>query len=67
MKLGPVTKLNKKNKITSTKFDNDVMPENCDVIVICSIYGQFGVKVLFLPKNTDFLQKNADLSKIKGA
>ena len=50
MKLGPVTKLDKKNKITSTKFDNDVMPENCDVIVICSIYGQFGVKVLFLPK-----------------
>ena len=25
------------------------------------------VKVLFLPKNTDFLQKNADTSKIKSA
>ena len=24
------------------------------------------VKVLFLPKNSDFLQKNADISKIKG-
>ena len=24
------------------------------------------VKILFLTKNTDFLQKNADISKIKG-
>ena len=42
MKLGPVTKLDKRNKTTSKKFDNDVMSENCDVIVIFSIYGQFG-------------------------
>ena len=34
MKVGPVTKLDKRNKTTSEKFDNDVMPENCDVIVI---------------------------------
>ena len=26
----------------SKKFDNDVMSENCDVIVIFPIYGQFG-------------------------
>ena len=34
--------LNKRDKTTSKKFDNDVMSENCDVIVIFSIYGQFG-------------------------
>ena len=43
MKLGPVTKLDKRNKTTSKKFDDDVMSENCDVIVIFSIYDQFGV------------------------
>ena len=39
MKRGPVTKLDKRNK---TKFDDYVMLENCDVIVIFQIYGQFG-------------------------
>ena len=42
MKLGPVTTLDKGNKGTS-KNDYDVMPENCDIIVIFPIYGQFGV------------------------
>ena len=42
MKLGPVTGLDKRNKQTSKKFGDDVMSENCDVIVIFSIYGQFG-------------------------
>ena len=42
MKLGPVTKLDKRNKTTSKKFDDDVMSENCDVIAIFPIYGQFG-------------------------
>ena len=42
MKLGPVTKLDKRNKTTSKTFDHYVMPENCDVIVIFSINGQFG-------------------------
>ena len=41
MKLGSVTKLQKKNKTTSTKFDNDAMPENCDVFVIYRIYDKF--------------------------
>ena len=41
MKLGPVTKLDKKNKTTSKKFDDHIMSENWDVIVICPIYGQF--------------------------
>ena len=32
MKLGPVTKLDRKNK-TASKIDDDVMSLNCDVIV----------------------------------
>ena len=40
MKLGPVTKLDKRNTAASTKFEDDVM--NCDVIVIFTMYGQFG-------------------------
>ena len=39
MKLGPVTKLDKRNKTTSKKFDDGVMSENCDVIVIFQIFG----------------------------
>ena len=42
MKLGPVTKLDKRNKITSKKFFDDVMSKNCEVIIIFAIYGQFG-------------------------
>ena len=42
MKLGPVPKLHKKNKITSNKFDDDVISANYDVTVIFQIYGQFG-------------------------
>ena len=41
MKLGPVTKLGKRNKTTS-KVCDDVMLANCDVIVIFPTYGQFG-------------------------
>ena len=42
MKLGTVTKRDKKNKMTSEKFGDDVMSGNCDVIVIFPIYIQFG-------------------------
>ena len=42
MKLGTETKIDKRNKTTSKKFDDDVMLENCDVIVIFPIYSQFG-------------------------
>ena len=42
MKLGQVTKLYKRNNETSKKSDDDVMSENCDVIAIFPIYGQFG-------------------------
>ena len=41
MKLGSVTKLNKRNKAKSEKFDVDVISVNCDVIAIFPIYGQF--------------------------
>ena len=42
MKLGPVTKLDKRNKITSKKIDSDVMSAISDVIVIFPYYDQFG-------------------------
>ena len=42
MKPLPVTKLDRRNKATSKKFDVDVMSKNCDIIVIVRISGQFG-------------------------
>ena len=42
MKFGPVTKLDKRIKITLKKFEDNVMSTNSDVIVISPIYGQFG-------------------------
>ena len=42
MKLRPVTKLDKRNKTTSKKFDDDVLSGSCGVIVIFPIYGQSG-------------------------
>ena len=42
MKLEPVTKLDKRNKTTSKRFEIDVMLENCDVIVIFQIFDKFG-------------------------
>ena len=42
MKLGPVTKIDKRNKATSKKLEiMNVMSKNCDVIAIFSIYGKF--------------------------
>ena len=42
LKLGPVSKLDKRNKTTSKKFDDDVMSANCNVILIFQTYGRFG-------------------------
>ena len=42
MKLGPVTKPDKRNTAVLKKIDVDTMSENCDVIVIFPIYGYFG-------------------------
>ena len=41
MKLGPVTKRDKRNKTTSKNFDK-LMSANCDVSVVFLISGQFG-------------------------
>ena len=42
MKLGPVFRLDNGNKTKSKNFEVDFMSENCDVIVIFRIFGQFG-------------------------
>ena len=42
MKLVSITKIDKKNKTTSKKFDDDVISESCDIIPVFPIYGQFG-------------------------
>ena len=39
MKLGLVTKLDKKNTATSKKFDDDVISRNCDVLVFFRFMG----------------------------
>ena len=38
MKLAPVTRVDKRNKTTSKKFDDDGMSRNCDIITIFPIY-----------------------------
>ena len=43
MKLRTVTKLDKRNKRLSKKFDDDVISANHDVIILFPIYDQFGV------------------------
>ena len=42
MKIGLVTKLDKRNKTMSKKLSNNVMSKNCDLITIFPIFGQFG-------------------------
>ena len=42
MKLRLVTKIDKRNKTRSKKFDDEGILENCDVIVIFFISGQLG-------------------------
>ena len=39
MKLGPVTKFDKRNMATSKNFGDDVMSGKCDIIVTFLIYG----------------------------
>ena len=41
MKLGPLTKLDKKKTATSKKIDDDIMEANFDVTYFFLIYGQF--------------------------
>ena len=42
MKLGVVTKLDKRNKATSKKFEDNILSRNCDVIAVFPLYGQSG-------------------------
>ena len=41
MKLGPVTRLNKRNTVTSKEIDYNLISADCDVIVIFPIYDHF--------------------------
>ena len=61
MKLEPVTKLDKRNKIISKKFDDDVMSANYDVIVIFQIFGQLGM--IQKPDSGRIVRKTYILSK----
>ena len=66
MKLGPVTKLDKRNKKHHTKkIDNDTMPEICDAIVVfpeqsgcivCKTY-------IFINSNLFYLTKTENKTK----
>ena len=40
MKLGATTKLDKRNKRTFRKIDDDVISENCDAIAVFPIHNQ---------------------------
>ena len=60
MKLGPVTKLDKRNKPTSKKVDVDVMSGSCDVIVI---FRTQSAKVIFLVIVTFCLTKTESSTK----
>ena len=42
MKLGPVTKHDKRNATTSKKYDDDVVSANYDAIIIFRISNWFG-------------------------
>ena len=42
MRLGSVTKLDKRNKAIRKKFDDDFMSTSCEAIVIFLIYEKFG-------------------------
>ena len=78
MKLGPVTKLDKRNKTTSKKFDVNVASENCDVIIFFCTFGEFGAvrrpdfghrvckSYAFSNSFQKCFQKNADISKNNG-
>ena len=42
MELGPLTKLHKRKSTMPKTMDNDVISENCDIIIIFLIYSPFG-------------------------
>ena len=46
MKLGTVTKLDKRCKATSKDFNDDVMSKNCEAIVIYDKFGAIRSQIL---------------------
>ena len=61
MKLGSVTKLDNRNKMTSKKINDDVRSTNCEVIVIFPTYGQFGYSLgitFYLTKSENRTEKS---------
>ena len=62
MKVGLVTKLDKKNTIKSRKFDDGVMLVNCDVIIIFPIENK--TKNLKHISHTTALSKGTIFTKI---
>ena len=73
MKLGPATKLDKRNKTTSKKFDEGIMSASCHVIVIkfldnleqsgSRISDAYSVKLIFSLKVTFYLTKTGSRTK----
>ena len=75
MKLGPVAKLDTRNKTMSKTFDHDFMSQNCEVVALFPIYGQFGAILkldsrsivcktyVFIMYSTFYLTKNEKRSK----
>ena len=68
MKLGPLTELDKRNILTSSKCNNNIMPANYDFLVLYLIYGWFEaiqkpdsrsmVYGLYVSINGKYLRKN---------
>ena len=68
MKLGLVTKFDRRNAARTKKIDDSVMSENCDVIVVFPIYDRFGA--IWKPDSEGMICKayifiNSNLSKLK--
>ena len=74
MKLGPVTKIDKRNTATSNKFDDDVISVNFNVIVILTIMvnleqsgirspGAWSVKLTFSLIVTFYLKQSENRTK----
>ena len=72
MKLGPVTKCDKRNKVTSKRFGNDVMLANYNVIVFSDLWPIWSnsritnaksVKLTFSLRATFYLTKTENRTK----
>ena len=68
MKLGPVTKLHKKNKKNAKKIDDDIISANCDITIIFLIHGELGANQKSNSRHTvckTYLFINSTLSSYK--